>query len=123
MIQFIIILSFMVIALCVAALARPNIFRKMIDFYSVGSRLYLAGFVRLVLGIFILMLAAQARLWEYVAIIGLLAAASGLSIFFFPLRRTKKLLSRIQHQSKLTLRLYALIVIAIWALLVYALRP
>ena len=123
MVWFVLIVGFLAIVLCLLMLVRPKTLCSIIDFFFIGSRLYLAGVLHLVIGIILLILAKEVSLWGYVVILGLLAAASGLSIFFFPLRRTKKLLSRLQHQSNLILRLYVIIALAVWVLLVYALLP
>ncbi len=123
MIWFVLVAGFLAIALWLIILVRPRCLRKIIDFLSIGSRLYLAGVLHLVIGIMLLILAKEVRLWGYVVITGLLAAASGFSIFFFALKRTKKLLCRLQHQSSLILRLYAIIALVLWVFLVYALLP
>ncbi|MBN2097403.1 MAG: hypothetical protein JW714_02860 [Candidatus Omnitrophica bacterium] len=119
----IVILGYLVIALCGAILAQPQIVRRILGFFSIGSRIYLAGLIRLVLGIILLSLAAQTRLWWYVVAVGLISSAAGLSIFFFALKRSKKLLKRLQNQSNLILRLYAVLGLVIWAILIYALLP
>lgn len=123
MVWIIPIAGFLAIALSSAILIAPKLTRRMIDFFSIGSRIYLAGLFGLTLGIILLFLATRVRLWGYVVTLGLIAAASGLSVFFFALRRTKKILKRIQNQSNLILRLLAIVALAIWALLTYALLP
>ena len=119
----VLILGCIAIAFCLAILIAPKIARRMVDFFSIGSRLYLVAVVRLALGVMLLILASQARFWGYLVTVGLLAAASGLSVFFFALRRTKKLLSRLQNQPNFVLRLLVIIALAIWVLLIYALLP
>lgn len=119
----VLILGCIAMAFCLAILMVPKIVRQMIDFFSIGSRLYLAALLRLALGVMLLILASQTRFWGYVVTVGLLAAASGLSMLFFALRRTKKLLSRLQRQPNFVLRLLVIIALAIWALLFYALLP
>ena len=123
MLWFILILGYSVIALCLAMLAAPKILRAILDFFSIGNRPYLAGLFRLALGILLLSLATQARFWGYVVTIGIISAASGMCVFFFALRRTKKLFSRARKQSSLILRLYAITGLVVWALLVYSLLP
>ncbi len=123
MVWIILIAGSLAIVLCLAILIVPKTLRRLIDFLSVGSRIYRVGVIRIVLGVMLLILATHCRLWGYVITVGLLAAASGLSLFFFPLRRTKKLLSRLQNQSNLALRLFAIVALAIWVLLIYALLP
>ena len=119
----VVIVGTLAVSYCLATLIVPNSLRRFIDFLCIGSRLYLAGLLRLVLGVLLLILSSQARFWGYVVTLGLFSAASGASVFFFALRRTKKLLRRLQHQSNLTLRLFAIIALAIWAVLVYSLLP
>jgi uncharacterized protein YjeT (DUF2065 family) len=123
MLRLVILVGYLAMALSVVIFAAPKTARRIIDSFSLGSRLYLVGLIRLVFGIILLNSASQARLWGYVVLIGLLAAASGLCLFFFALRRTKKILSRLRNQSNLTLRVYAIIALAIWAVLIYALIP
>lgn len=123
MVWIVLSVGYVITAVCLAILVAPGILRKILSFFSLGSRLYLAGSLRLVLGVMLLALATQARLWGYVVGIGLLLAASGLCVFFFALRRTKKLLARLEQQSNLVLRLGALFGIAIWVVLIYSLLP
>ena len=117
------VLGYLAIALCLATLLRPAILRQILNFFFIGSRIYLAGLLRIIVGVLLLILASRARLWWYVVTVGLLAAGSGLSVCFFALRRTKKLLARIKNQSNLTLRLYAFLGLLMWSLLIYSLLP
>ena len=121
MVWAIIVVGYLIIAYCLVILVEPKSLRRTIDFLSIGNRLYLVGFVRLILGIVLLFLAGQTKFWGYVVTIGLLSAASGLSLFFFALKRTKKLLLRLRNQSNLILRLYAIMGLALWVVLIYAL--
>ena len=123
MVWIVLIAGLAAITCCLLILIVPRFLRRMIVFFSVGSRLYLGGFIRITLGVLLLLFASQSRLWGYVVAVGLIVAAAGLSVFFFGLRRIKQLLLRIQNQSNLVLRLYAIFGLAIWALLVYALLP
>lgn len=123
MVWFVVIVGILKIACCLITLVVPNFLRKAVGFFSIGNRLYLVGFLRLVLGLLLLTLAYQVRLWGYVVTIGLLASASGMSIFFLALKRTKKLLQRLVNQSNLVLRLLVILALIIWAVLLYSLLP
>lgn len=123
MVWIIFIAGWLIIGYYLAILIAPRCLRKTIDFFSIGSRLYLVGFIRLILGLMLLTLSSQARLWWYIVIIGLLSAASGLYLFFCALRRTKKLLGQIKNQSNLILRIIAIIALVLWGLLLYAIFP
>jgi len=99
----------------------PGILRKILGFFSKGNRLYLLGILRTGLGIMLLILSPSARLWWYVVIIGFLYTTSGLSFFFFALRRTKKILSRFSRRPTMQIRGYALLAVVMWIFLFYAL--
>jgi len=119
----ILIAGFAKIVYCLAILIAPKILRKTVDFFSIGSRLYVAGLLRLLLGVILLILSTQARSWGYVVIVGLVLSASGLSLFFLALRRIKKILGRLQNQPNFILRLFAITGLTIWVLLIYSLLP
>ena len=123
MVWIILIAGFVIIAYCLGILIAPNFLRKTVDFFSIGSRLYVAGLLRLVLGVMLLILSTQARFWGYVVIVGLVFSASGLSLFFLALRRIKKILGRLQNQPNFILRLFAITGLTIWVLLIYSLLP
>ncbi|MFH1046586.1 MAG: hypothetical protein V1727_06475 [Candidatus Omnitrophota bacterium] len=121
MVWLILTLGSIIVIADLAIMALPKLFRLAIDLLAIGSRLYLVGIVRIIAGIMLLILAPQARLWWYVVIFGLICTASGCSIFFLPLRRTKKLFSRLQHQSHLAIRLWTALSLLLWIFLFYAL--
>ncbi len=109
------------VVMALLTLTFPKILGKILSFFSKGNRLYLLGILRTTLGIMLLILSPQARLWWYVIIIGFLYTASGLSFFFFALRRTKKILSRFTQRPAIQIRTYAFIALAMWVFLFYAL--
>ena len=123
MAELIFVAGVFVIALCLAILLAPQLLRRILAYFAIGSRLYLAGAIRIALGLAVLSLAVRARYWGYVITLAIIITASGLSIFFFALRRSKKLLFRLKDQSDSTLRLYAITGLALWGLLLYCLFP
>lgn len=107
----------------IAAILSPAISRGIIKFFSVGSRLYAAGIIRIILGTMLLLLSPQAKLWWFTVITGLLLAGAGICLFFSPLRRTKELLARMQNKPDNTLRLYTSLPLVVWIILLYSLLP
>lgn len=116
-------IAYLAIIACLSILIKPKVLHKLVAFFSIGNRLYTAGYVRIAFGILLLFLAVQSKLWGYVVTIGLLLIASGVCVFFFGLSRTKNLFTRIKRQSPLTLRLYAGLALAIWSILIHSLLP
>ncbi|MFC1631768.1 hypothetical protein ACFL1I_06915 [Candidatus Omnitrophota bacterium] len=123
MLQIVVVFGLIKIVGCLVALVKPDFLRKTIDFFLIGSRLYVVGTIRLILGGLLLILATQARWWGFVVVFGLLAAASGILFFFLALKRTKILLKRLQTQPERVLRVWVMICIAIWLILIYSLLP
>ena len=122
MVWIIIVFGGVVTTYCLAALIAPNIVKKSTDFLAVGSRLYAVGVLRLCLGLMLLLLTAGMQVfWGYVLTLGVLFAASGLALFFFPLKRNKALILRFKNQPYWKLRILTALALIIWALLLYAL--
>lgn len=119
----VLVISYLIVAFSLLVLLAPKFLRKAVDLFSIGSRIYTVGLLRLILGVLFLMLATQARLWGYVIALGLACSASGLFIFFIPLRRTKKFLQRLENLSNFTLRILAAIGFVVWSLLIYSILP
>lgn len=123
MVWIVLSLSYLAIACCLVILVVPNWLRTIVSFISFGKRLYIAGLIRIIFGVMLLMLSSCSRFWGFVVIMGLISAAAGFSFFIIALKRTKKLLQRLQNQSDIILRLFAIAGLAIWSLLVYSLLP
>lgn len=109
--------------MCLATILFPTISRNIIKFFSVGSRLYTAGIIRIILGTMILLLSPQAKLWWFTVIAGLLTIGSGTALFFSSLRRTKELLARIQNKPDNILRIYTSLTLLVCFILLYSLLP
>jgi len=118
-----IVIGYLAIAICLAILVMPKIVHKIVGFFSIGNRIYMAGYIRIAFGILLLFLATQSKLWGYVVTMGLLSATSGACIFFFGLTRTKNLFNRFKKHPSLLIRLYSSLALVIWAILLYALLP
>lgn len=119
----IVICGIIISGVSIAAIISPAISRGIIKFFSVRSRLYAAGIIRIILGTMLLLLSSQAKLWWFTVITGLLLAGAGIGLFFSPLRRTKELLARMQNKPDNTLRLYTSLPLVVWIILLYSLLP
>ena len=116
-------IAYLAIITCLSILIKPKVLHKLVEFFYIGNRLYVACYIRIAFGILLLFLAAQSKLWWYVVTISLLLIASGVCVFFFGLSRTKNLFTRIEKHSSLALRLYTSLAITLWAILIYSLLP
>ncbi|KPK38797.1 MAG: hypothetical protein AMJ78_09485 [Omnitrophica WOR_2 bacterium SM23_29] len=101
-------------------LLSPNALKQVINFWGQGKRVYIAGILRLLIGVLLLLIASQCRFVGTVVTLGILIFIGGITIFVLGLERIKSILNWWNKRSLLVLRLMALIALAIGALLLYS---
>ena len=99
---------------------KPQICIKMMVFFARGRMVYLVGLLRLAVGGLLLVSARECgRVWVVIAL-GVLFLISGTLVFVVRLERIKATLTWISKRSMLTIRLMALLPIAIGAVIIWA---
>lgn len=101
-------------------LIKPVVLKRMMGFFRQGKRLYLAGLLRFVLAVVFLLGARECNISWVIATFGVLFIISGLLIFTLGLERLKSIIDWYQDQPLLILRIIALLVLAVGAIVVYA---
>lgn len=100
-------------------LVSPKTMKQLIAFWSVGERIYLAGLLRVLIGI--ALLSSRGCRWPLVvALIGLLILIKGVLIFILGAPRIKPLFSWWENGPALLVRLAGLFALSIGLLLYYA---
>ncbi|MFC1677396.1 DUF2065 family protein [Planctomycetota bacterium] len=100
-------------------LIKPDIMKKVIEFFKKGKRVYLAAILRFALAITFLVGATQCRIpWGIIAF-GIVFIISGLLIFMLRAEKIKGILDWYSKQPNLILRFLGLIVSAIGLLILY----
>ncbi|MHC4397964.1 MAG: hypothetical protein ACYS1A_20160 [Planctomycetota bacterium] len=114
------IIGILFICIAVVYLLKPTVMKWLIGFFKKGKRIYLAGLVRFALAVVFLLAARECKNFWVIFAFGILFIISGLLIFVLGPKRLNSILDWYQKQSLLLLRLIALIVLAIGAVIIYA---
>lgn len=92
-------------------LLRPDIIKKLMNFFKKDKRIYLPGVLRLALAVVFLVAARERRYPWIIFASGIIFLAGGLLIFLLGPERVRKILDWYQEQSTLIFRVIALIVL------------
>jgi uncharacterized protein YjeT (DUF2065 family) len=110
------IIGIVFVLVAIVYFLKPNSLRSIMEFFKQGKRIYIAGLIRLVLAIVFLLAARQCGLpWVIV-----LFLISGILIFLLGPEKCKAVIDWYQKQSLLLLRIIALIMLAIGAVIIYS---
>jgi uncharacterized protein YjeT (DUF2065 family) len=92
-------------------LLRPDIIKKLMNFFKKDKRIYLSGVLRLALAVVFLVAARECRYPWIIFACGIIFLAGGLLIFLLGPERIRKILDWYQEQSTLIFRVIAVIVL------------
>lgn len=92
-------------------LLRPDIIKKLMNFFKKDKRIYLSGVLRLALAVVFLVAARECRYPWIVFACGIIFLAGGLLIFLLGPERIRKILDWYEEQSTLIFRVIAVIVL------------
>jgi len=98
----------------------PGSMKKMIAFWRQGNRVYLGGLLRLLIGTIFLLSYSQAKIPGVICVLGSLILLGGILIFILGLGRVKIMLEWGDKRPRSILRLIALLVLGIGALVIYS---
>jgi len=118
--KVIIAIGVVFIAIAILFLLKPIVCNRLMEFFKKGKRIYFTGLVRLVLAVIFLISARECDITWVIAIFGILFLISGLLIFMLGPERIRRMVDWWQKQSALLLRVMAIIVLALGAVIIYA---
>ncbi|MFH1370058.1 MAG: hypothetical protein ABII09_02050 [Planctomycetota bacterium] len=101
-------------------LIRPDVIRKIMQFFSKGSRLYLAAVARFVLAIVFFLGARECKVTWLIVTFGVIFLMSGLLIFMLGLEKARGIINWYLEQTNLIFRFLAIIVLGVGLIIVYA---
>ena len=101
-------------------LIRPDILKAIMNFFSQGSRLYLAALVRFALAIVFFIGARECDVTWVIVIFGVIFLFSGILIFMLGLKRAKEILQWYLTQQDFVFRFLSIIVLGVGLIIVYA---
>ena len=99
---------------------KPDIMKRLMEFFKQGRRMYFAAIIRLVLAVVFLLAARQCRQFWVIFAFGILFIISGLLIFILGLEKVKSYVSWWQKQPVMLLRVMAVVGLAIGAIIIYS---
>ena len=101
-------------------LLKPGVLKSFVEFFKKGRRIYFVGLIRFVLAVIFLLAANQCKRVWVIIVFGILFMISGLLVFMLGTKRLKSILDWWQKQSLLLLRLVAVIILAMGAVIIYS---
>ncbi len=113
-------IGILIAAMGLGFMLNPSMFKQVIAFFGKGKRLYLAGILRLLIGIILLTTALRCEKPAIIVVFGILFIIGGVLIFALGLEKVKSILSCWGKKPALTMRLMGLLAFLIGVLLVYA---
>ncbi len=114
------IIGIVFVFITIVYLLKPDIMKRIMEFFKQGTRLYFAALLRLVLAVIFLLAARQCSQFWVIFAFGVLFIISGLLIFILGPEKVKSYISWWQKQPFIFLRFVALIGLAIGALIIYS---
>ncbi|MHC4396930.1 MAG: hypothetical protein ACYS1A_14900 [Planctomycetota bacterium] len=112
------IIGIAIVFMAVVYLLKPDVFKRIMEFFKQGRRIYFAGLLRFVLAVVFLLAANDCKRPWVIISLGILFIISGLLVFTLGLEKLKAMIEWYQKQSTLLLRVIALIALAIGALII-----
>jgi uncharacterized membrane protein len=101
-------------------LLRPDVSKRIVEFFKKGSRVYFVGLIRFALAVVFLLGARDCKVKWVIVVFGILFLISGLVIFMLGPKRLRPVLDWYQRQSSILIRVIAVIilvaaVVVIWS--------
>jgi len=114
------IIGIVFVFITIIYILKPDIMKRLMEFFVQGRRLYFAALIRLAMAVVFLLAARQCRYFWVIFVFGVLFIILGLLIFILGLEKVKSYVNWWQRQPPLLLRVMALIGLALGALIIYS---
>lgn len=99
-------------------LIRPDVSKQIVEFFKKGKRLYFVGLIRFVLAVVFLLGARDCKIKWVIAVFGIIFLISGLLTFMLGPKRLRPILDWYQRQSSILIRVIAVIILAVGAVVI-----
>ena len=101
-------------------LAKPDVIKRMMEFFRQGKRIYFAGLIRLILAVIFLAGARECDITWLIFTLGLLFLISAFSIFLMGPEKVNVWISWWLKKPIWTLQLLSILTLAFGAMIIYA---
>jgi len=113
-------LGILIALMGIVYLLRPEIIKRLMNFFKKGRRIYLPGLLRFALAVVFFLGARECRYFWAIFASGMIFLTGGLLIFMLGPERIRRILDWYQEQPILVFRVIALIVLAFGAIIIYS---
>lgn len=114
------IIGIIILLIGVVYLIKPELLKQIMEFFKKGNRLYLGGVLRFALAVVFLLGARECGLPWVIVIFAILFLIGGVLVFVLGPNKIRPILDWWQKQSLWLIRLVALIVTAVGAVIIYS---
>ena len=114
------IIGIAIVVTGIAYLFRPDIMKRLMEFFKKDARIYIAGLVRFVLGVVFLLAARECDRSAIIGALGVLFLAGGVLIFILGSERMRRILEWWLTKPVWIMQILAVVTAAFGALIIYA---
>ena len=113
-------LGILIALMGIVYLLRPEIIKRLMNFFKKGRRIYLPGLLRFALAVVFFLGARECRYFWVIFASGIIFLTGGLLIFMLGPEKIRRMLDWYQEQPLFIFRIIALIVLAFGAIIIYS---
>jgi uncharacterized protein YjeT (DUF2065 family) len=112
------IIGIVFVAIAIVYILKPDVMKRLFEFFKKGNRLYVAAPVRLALGVVFLLGARECKQFWVILVLGILLLISGILVLVLGPKKLRPMIEWFQKQSGVLVRAMALIVLAIGVVII-----
>lgn len=112
------IVGIAIVIMGITFFVNTQLIAQVLNYIKEGKRIYGAGVVRIVIGVILLVSAAQCRLTWAIVVIGLLLVVAGAAVFVLGLDKCRGFIDKFQAKPANVLRMMMLIPVVIGVLII-----
>ena len=114
------LIGLFIMALGITVLVKPKQMRKLFVFFKQGKRIYIAGVIRIIIGIILLLAATQCKMGGFITVIGIVTLVAGILIFALGKDKCITFIEKVEGFSTNVLRLLSLVPVIFGVLILIA---
>jgi uncharacterized protein YjeT (DUF2065 family) len=113
------IIGIVIVVISVVLLVKPDVMKRLLEFFMMGKRLYIPGLIRLALAVVFFLSARECDITWVIVVLGIIFLLSALLIFVLGPDKLRPMMDWYQRQSLTLLRIIAVLPLAIGAIIIY----
>ena len=114
------LVGMVMVAMGAVYLAKPAVMKKVISFWGVSQRIYLGSALSIAIGLAFIFAASACSVAWFIVVIGIISILKGGLGFYLGPKKVKALLDNFDKKPAKSLRIFAIIAIAMGVAVLYA---